>query len=140
MAQAHDLLTSRRWTGANVVDVITRAVDAFNPAQVRMSGLAIEVSPNHVFTLSLALHELATNATKYGALSCPEGHVNVQWSVEAGRLHLHWEEAGGPLVVRPTREGFGSQLLQGIVAHELGGETKLSYDVSGVRCTITAKL
>ncbi len=76
MAQAHDLLTLRAWTGANLSDIVKRALDAFAPAQVTIPGSALDVSPKHALALSLALHELATNATKYGALSCPEGRVS----------------------------------------------------------------
>jgi PAS domain S-box-containing protein len=140
MAQAHDLLTLRAWTGANLMDVVMRALDAFTPAQVEMSGIAIDVSPKHALALSLALHELATNATKYGALSCPEGRVSVQWRVQEGMLHLGWEENGGPPVAPPTQKGFGSRLLEELVVRDLGGDTKLNYDVSGVRCSITARL
>ena len=140
MAQAHDLLTLRAWTGANLMDVVMRALDAFTPAQVKMSGIAVDVSPKHALALSLALHELATNATKYGALSHPEGRVSVQWGVQEGMLHLGWEESGGPPVAPPTRRGFGSRLLEELVARDLGGDTKLKYDVSGVRCNITARL
>ncbi len=140
MARAHDLLTSRAWTGANLADVVTRALDAFAPAQVKVSGDVIDVSPKHALALSLALHELATNATKYGALSCLEGRVSVQWRVRDGTLRLDWEESGGPAVAQPTRKGFGSRMLEEVLAHDLGGDTKLDYDVSGVRCTITARL
>lgn len=140
MAQAHDLLTLRAWTGANLTDIVMRALDAFSPTQVKTRGTAIEVSPKHALALSLALHELATNATKYGALSCAEGRVDVQWGAEAGMLHLHWEESGGPPVVPPTRRGFGSKLLEEVVVMDLAGKTNLSYDASGVRCTITARL
>jgi PAS domain S-box-containing protein len=140
MAQAHDLLTLRAWTGANLTDVVMRALDAFTPAQVEMSGIAIDVSPKHALALSLALHELATNATKYGALSRPEGRVTVQWRVQEGMLHLGWEENGGPPVAPPTQKGFGSRLLEELVVRDLGGDTKLNYDASGVRCSITARL
>src|ERR1700733_3145265 len=140
MAQAHDLLTLRAWTGANLTEVVMRALEAFTPAQVEMSGIAIDVSPKHALALSLALHELATNATKYGALSRPEGRVTVQWRVQEGMLHLGWEENGGPPVAPPTQKGFGSRLLEELVVHDLGGATKLNYDVSGVRCSITARL
>ena len=75
MAQAHDLLTLRAWAGADFKDVVKRTLDTFAPAQMKMSGIAVEVSPKHTLALSLALHELATNATKYGALSRPEGRV-----------------------------------------------------------------
>ena len=140
MADAHDLLTMRAWTGANVTDVVMRALDAFSPAQVKTSGVGVDVSPKHALALSLALHELATNATKYGALSCPEGQVNVQWGVEAGMLQLDWEESGGPPVTPPAQRGFGSRLLEEIVVHDLGGITKLNYNASGVSCSITARL
>jgi two-component sensor histidine kinase/PAS domain-containing protein len=140
MAQAHDLLTSRAWTGANLVDVVLRSLDAFTPAQVKMSGVAIDVSSKHALALSLALHELATNASKYGALSCPEGRVTVQWEVQEGLLHFGWEENGGPPVAPPTRKGLGTRLLEELVARDLDGETKLTYDVAGVRCNIIAKL
>ena len=93
---------------------------------MKMSGTAIDVSPKHALALSLALHELATNATKYGALSCPEGRVNVQWGVQEGMLHLDWEESGGPPVAPPTKKGFGSRLLEELVARDLGGDTKLN--------------
>jgi len=140
MAQAHDLLTLRAWTGANLTDVVKRALDAFTPAQVQISGSAIDVSPKHALALSLALHELATNASKYGALSCPDGRVSVQWGVRHGTLQLDWEESGGPPVAPPTQKGFGSRLLEELVARDLGGDTKLDFDVSGVRCGITASL
>jgi two-component sensor histidine kinase len=140
LAQVHDLLTMRAWSGASLTDVVMRALDAFTPAQVRMSGAAIDVSPKHALTLSLALHELATNAIKYGALSCPEGRVGVQWSVREGMLHIDWEESGGPPVSPPTQKGFGSRLLEDLVVRDLGGDTKLNYHVSGVRCNITARL
>ncbi len=138
MARAHDLLTLRAWTGANVAEVVMRALDAFAAAQVAMSGAPIDVSPKHALTLSLALHELATNATKYGALSCPEGRVSVRWAVKEKMLRLDWQESGGPPVAPPTQKGFGSRLLEEIVARDLSGDTKLDYDVAGVRCTITA--
>lgn len=140
MAKAHDLLTLRAWTGANLTDIVMRAFDAFTPAQVEMSGAAVEVSPKQALALSLALHELATNAAKYGALSRPEGRVRVQWGVQEGMLRLEWQESGGPPVAPPSKKGFGSRLLEELVASDLGGDTKLNYNVSGVRCSITATL
>ena len=140
LAQAHDLLTMRAWTGANLTDVVVRALDAFAPAQVQLSGAPIDVSPRHALSLSLALHELATNAAKYGALSCPEGRVSVQWGIREGMLHLDWKESGGPPVAPPTKKGFGSRLLEELVTGDLDGDAKLVYDVSGVRCSITAVL
>lgn len=140
LAQAHDLLTLRAWTSANLADVVSRALEAFSPAQVNVSGSAVDVPPKHALGVSMALHELATNATKYGALSCPEGRVSVRWDVKDKTLHLDWEESGGPPVVPPTRKGFGSRLLEELVVHDLGGSTNMRFDATGVRCSITAGL
>ena len=140
LARAHDLLTVRDWTGANLTDVVMRALDAFTLAQMKISGSGLDVSPKHALSLSMALHELATNATKYGALSCPEGRVSVQWCIQKGILQLDWEESGGPPVVPPTKKGFGSRLLEDLLIRDLAGHTQLIFDVSGVRCNITAAL
>jgi PAS domain S-box-containing protein len=140
MGQAHDLLILRAWTGANLTDLAKRALYAFTPAQVKMSGLSIDVSPKHALALSLALHELATNATKYGALSIPEGRVTLQWDAQEGMLQLDWEESGGPPVAPPTQKGFGTRLLEDLLIRDLGGNTKLNYDPAGLRCSITATL
>jgi two-component sensor histidine kinase len=117
-----------------------RALDAFTPSQVKACGAPIDVSPKHALALSMALHELATNAIKYCAMSCPEGKVGVEWSVRDGILHFDWEESGGPPVAPPTKKGFGRRLLQEFVVSDLDGYTKLDFDVSGVRCNITARL
>jgi two-component sensor histidine kinase len=140
MAHAHDLLTSRSWTGADLNEIVRRALRAFPQGQVKISGAALRVSPKHTLGLALALHELATNATKYGALSRPEGTVSVDWGVRDGMLHLDWRERGGPPVTPSNHKGFGSRLLEELVVHDLGGAVKLDYDVSGVRCSISAAL
>ena len=140
MAQAHDLLTLRAWTGADLKDVVKRTLDTFSPAQMKMSGIALDVSPKHTLALSLALHELATNATKYGALSRPEGRVCVEWGAQDGLLRVYWEESGGPRVAPPLRKGFGSRLLEDLLVRDLGGATELNYHESGLRCSITAAL
>ena len=140
MAQAHDLLTSRAWTGANLMDVVTRTLEAFPPAQVELSGRAVELPPKNALALSMALHELATNATKYGALSRTQGRVGVHWRVDDDVLHLEWQESDGPAVSTPVRKGFGSRLLEDLLVRDLGGATKLVYEPTGLRCTITAKL
>ena len=138
MAEAHDLLTLRAWTAANLSDVIARALHAFPRAKVKMSGGAIDVSAKQALALSMALHELATNATKYGSLSRPEGRVSVSWGVEDQTLRLDWEESGGPPVALPSHKGFGSRLLEALVLRDLGGDVKVDYAPSGVRCRITA--
>ncbi|HEY1707629.1 MAG TPA: HWE histidine kinase domain-containing protein [Rhizomicrobium sp.] len=138
MAHAHDLLMARAWTGADLTDVIERALDSFPPAQMQKTGAPVDVPPQHVLPLSLTLHELATNALKYGALSQPQGRVSLDWSVRDGALHLEWLESGGPAVSPPSRKGFGSRLLEALIGE--GGETRVSYDPSGVRCRIRIAL
>ena len=112
MAKAHDLLTAHSWTGANLLEVVARAIDAFSPSRVTIRGDAVDISSKHTLALSLALHELATNATKYGALSSAEGRVEIEWTRENGTLQLDWREKGGPAVVVPEVRGFGSRLIE----------------------------
>ena len=90
-------------------------------------------------SISLALHELATNAAKYGALSAPEGHVTIEWSLGGdNRLRLRWQEMGGPTVAPPSRKGFGSRLIENLLAAELKGDVTISYDPAGVICEVDA--
>jgi len=138
LARAHDLLTMRNWTGADLRDVVHRAMEPFAAARLDISGPSVEVSPSHTLALSLGLHELATNAAKYGALSAPEGRVEVRWTSALGKLKLSWRESGGPRVAPPTRRGFGSRLLEDSLARDLGGGTRLEYASEGVRCEFTA--
>jgi len=140
MAKAHDLLMAGVSAGANLSDIVAQALEAFSPDQVKISGPAIDISSRHTLGLSLALHELATNAAKYGALSCAEGCVTVQWQNQDGALRLTWEESGGPPVAPPSRKGFGSKLLERLLVRDLNGTIKLDYARSGLRCDITARL
>ena len=90
--------------------------------------------------LSLMLHELATNAAKYGALSTPAGRVAIEWAVESGRFTLVWRESGGPPVAQPKRFGFGSRLIERGLAADVGGKVALTFDPAGVACTVNAAL
>jgi two-component sensor histidine kinase len=140
LAGAHDLLTDRSWTGADIVDLVTRAVAPFVAGRIVLDGPSVDISPSQALGLSLALHELATNAAKYGALSCPEGRVELRWKVQDDRLHLSWRESGGPRVDPPSRRGFGSRLIENALCRDLGGQTRLELAPEGVRCWITAAL
>jgi len=140
LSHAHDLLTSRSWTSANLYDLVARTLAMFAPSGVEISGEPIDIPPQHALALSLALHELATNAAKYGALSCPEGRVGLKWYVLDQKLHLEWEESGGPPVTEPTKKGFGSKLIEQIVSGDLGGSAKVNYAASGVRCNISVAI
>jgi two-component sensor histidine kinase len=140
MARAHDLLTSRSWSGANLRDVVERSLDAFSRDRVIVSGPDLDIPPRQALTLSLALHELATNATKYGALSTAGGQVSVDWEASDGWLQLKWRESGGPMVAPPSTKGFGSRLLERLLVRDLGGQITLTYDPSGLRFAISAQL
>ena len=143
LAAAHDLLTAQSWRGARLTDVVAQAIAPFETAgrpQISRSGPPVWVSAHDALALSLALHELATNAAKYGALSCPEGRVLIQWSRVRGELTFTWTEQGGPPVAPPSRSGFGSRLLRRSLAHDLHGEVTLVFAPEGVRCTIRCSL
>jgi two-component sensor histidine kinase len=139
LAGAHDLLTDRSWAGANLNDLVARDVIApFGSSQITIEGPSLDVSPKQALALSLALHELATNAVKYGALSRPEGRVALCWQIQNEQLHLTWRETGGPQVVAPSRRGFGSRMLEEVLASDLDGQCRLEFAPDGVRCWITA--
>ena len=140
MAKAHDLLIARSWESTSLDDVVTSALEAFSPEQVQISGSAVDISARQTLALSMGLHELATNATKYGALSCPEGRVAVRWQRQGDRLLLDWEESGGPTVTPPAEKGFGSKLLERLLTSELAGDVTLDYAPFGLKCRITAQL
>ena len=140
LAVAHDLLTERSWSGADVADLVARAVAPFATGQITLNGPSVDISPNQALALSLALHELATNAAKYGALSRPEGRIELCWKVEDDRLSLTWRESGGPQVAPPSRRGFGSRLIENALSRDLDGRTRLEFAPEGVRCSITSVL
>ncbi len=137
LSRAHDILTRQSWQGASLREVVDRALEPFQTASGRigLDGVDVRLSPKQALALSMALHELATNAAKYGALSNDAGRINVAWRValdSGAELQLTWAESGGPPVVQPTRTGFGSRLIQRTLAHDLGGATSIEYRPQGV--------
>lgn len=139
LAGAHDLLTARAWAGADLADLVTRVVAPFPASQILLDGPSLVVLPTQALALSLALHELATNAAKYGALSRPEGRVEICWIVRDDEVDLSWRESGGPLVAPPSRRGFGSRLIEH-ASRDMAGRFRLEFDPAGVRCRISAAL
>jgi two-component sensor histidine kinase len=129
LAKAHNLLSEDAWRGAPLRELLAHALEPFlGPHGERMSlrGEELELPADTVVGLALCLHELATNATKYGALSTPDGRVEVTWAAAGGRVSLEWREQGGPAVTPPTRKGFGSRiLLKGVTGR---ARPKLSID------------
>ncbi|WP_419252327.1 PAS domain-containing protein [Caulobacter sp. ErkDOM-YI] len=144
LAEAHDLLTRENWEGAELHDIAARlAVLHGGSARFELVGPALRLSPRTALSLSMALHELATNAVKYGALSVPDGHVRLSWALAPGmaeRLDLTWTEIDGPPVSPPTRRGFGSRLIERGLAAELSGEASIRFEPAGVVCHIRALL
>lgn len=142
LGRAHDLLRRGSWEAAGLRAAVSEALAAYPPEQFDISGPDVNVSPKAVLALALILHELATNAAKYGSLAVNSGKVAVWWEVSRPEAHLmiSWKETGGPQVIPPTRKGFGSRLIQALSAGQLQGKVELNYDVSGVRCMIVAPL
>ena len=140
MARAHDLLARDKWTGASLHDVIRSEFQAYAGARVSLQGENARLSARAAQTLSLALHELTTNAAKHGALSMPEGRVEIHSTINGQELQLTWSETGGPTVEPPATQGFGSVIIERSIAHELGGEAELQFERTGVRCHIRVPL
>ena len=145
LSRAHNRLTQSSWQNASLAELATDTVLASvaDRERVTIAGPLILLPPNAALSVSMALHELTTNAVKYGALSGDVGQVAISWSVTAGpeaRFVLVWRETGGPLVAPPTRHGFGSRLIQRLLATDLAGEVTLSFAPEGVVCTIDAPL
>jgi PAS domain S-box-containing protein len=144
LSQAHDQLTRRHWKSADLRDIVVAATTphvAGLQERIAIEGEPLTVTPRVALTLAMALHELTTNAAKYGALSAPAGYISVSWRIErpAGRpalLRIEWVERDGPPVAVPKRQGFGSRFIEGSVASELQGKAVLDYASAGFRCTM----
>jgi two-component sensor histidine kinase len=110
-------------------------------ARVRIDGIPIVLEPNTAQTIAISLHELATNSAKYGSLSVPDGRVEITWYRTAdGRLSLRWIEAGGPTVTPPTHRGFGTSIIENIIAGQLRGEVRFDWRDEGLTCEIILPL
>lgn len=143
LAAAHSILTREHWTAADLREVIIAAAGSQAAQRLRLDGPPVALPPSVAVTLSLALHELGTNASKYGALSVPPGHVDVVWNLvgpRRSRLKLRWEEKNGPPVLPPARKGFGTRLLQRALSAELGGVAMLEFAPAGVICELECEL
>ncbi|MFN3943685.1 MAG: HWE histidine kinase domain-containing protein [Allosphingosinicella sp.] len=142
LSRAHNMLTERNWEGAPLERVVADATEylAGERARFEVAGDPIWLAPRAALALSLALHELGTNAAKYGALSAEGGRVSIRWSTGEGRLRLVWKESGGPPVVAPARRGFGSRLIERGLQSDLGGAATMLFDADGLRCEIDASL
>lgn len=148
MAIAQDVLTQSSGNGAFLHQLISLALEPYRqhdaPDRIAISGPEIWINVRRSTSLAMAMHELATNALKYGALSVGAGRVTVCWHVEEvsgdDRLHIEWREQGGPPVKPPKQRGFGSRLVERSLAIELGGKAEITFKPEGVICKITASL
>ena len=139
MASANELLTAARWRGAAVGHLAAAELGGLAPGQTRWDGPELFLTPRAANALSLALHELATNAVKYGALSTESGRVEVRWArIADGGFELFWTETGGPPVSAPVHRGFGSTLLSQVTGRELNGEAEVEYRRAGVSARLRA--
>jgi PAS domain S-box-containing protein len=147
LSRAHDVLTRGSWECAQLSEIVSEAVAAYRDPhedRIRCAGPEVRLTPRVALALSMALHELATNAVKYGAMSLAGGEVLISWTfkdtADRGLLNLVWEERGGPLVKPPRRRGFGTRLIQRSLSAELGGEVSITFPPAGIRCDIAAVL
>jgi two-component sensor histidine kinase len=142
LSRAQNTITQVNWEAAALADIVAGAIDACSiTGRVASEGPPVLLKPQAAVTFAMALHELATNAMKYGALSNDRGHVVLDWALDSehdGQLRVCWREVGGPKVSQPQRRGFGSRLLDRVLAGELKGKVQIDYLSDGVVCTIIA--
>lgn len=125
-------MANRRWEGGLIADVVREELEALCPKDyIDFNGPPVALSPEQVQPISMLLHELATNANKYGACSRAGGRVSVTWTVEEHQVMLKWRETGGPQVVAPTREGFGSSLKASVV-RQIKGTITRTWEPTGL--------
>jgi PAS domain S-box-containing protein len=144
LAGSHDLLVRDDWQGASMRDLVRSQLGHYGDradSQIELSGEPLKIRPDAAQHIGMALHELATNATKYGALSSPTGKVHISWHVSAApdgtpMCRLSWEESGGPPAERPSRRGFGRVVIERTVARAVSGEVHIDYAATGLRWTL----
>jgi PAS domain S-box-containing protein len=143
LANVHSLFVASRWIGAELSTIAQQELAPYSATgekRVQTDGPQVLLAPDIAQAVAVALHELATNAVKYGALSTTNGHIDLKWSQEAnGRLNLRWIETGGPTVLPPTRRGFGGRIIEQMIA-QLKGDTRFDWRAEGLVCEITLRV
>ena len=146
VARAHSLLLDTQWLDADLKTLVEQTVAAYrvdHPEMVEVEGEPVALTPRQGLGLSLVLHELGTNAAKYGALSRPEGRLHVSWRIEEGsgrRVRLRWQERHGPVIEPPGDKGFGMKLIERACSYELEGAVELDYAPEGLSCVVVFPL
>jgi two-component sensor histidine kinase/two-component SAPR family response regulator len=137
MARAHTLLSQARWEGADLSRLVHEELEPFRAGdRVSVRGEAAAIKPSVAQNFALAIHELATNAAKYGALSAPEGRLEVSWTLGKEALVLDWLETGGPVSGPPKKTGFGSKVIDASIKRQLNGDIERSWLRDGLRCVV----
>jgi two-component sensor histidine kinase len=146
LSMAHDILTQTRWLGIGLSELLAAVAAPYrsrDESRVNILGPAILLPARAVVPLSMVMHELTTNAAKYGALSTRRGDVEVTWQVSGNAdksVELIWQERGGPKVKASRAAGFGTRLIDHVITHDLDGKTESDFDHAGVRWTITFRV
>jgi len=138
LANVHSLFVETRWRGANLQSIAVNELAPYsesNEKRVGIYGPPLLLEPDIAQAIAMTLHELATNAAKYGALSSPDGQIDLKWSQEKGRLMLQWKEIGGPAVNMPAQRGFGSRIIEQMIG-QLRGEVHFEWRAEGLICQI----
>ncbi len=142
LVDAHALLTRRRWLGVGLRELVSHQLAPYRVADnTTIGGPDVTLTAQATEAVAMTMHELVTNAAKYGALSSHGGHVAVNWELgldcnQSGALRIEWRETGGPAVATPAQSGFGTSLISELIPHELGGAVNLEFEAVGVHCTI----
>ena len=143
LANVHGLLVKAHWPGAELSSIVAQELAPYrgrDEARARIDGSDVLLMPNTAQAIAVTLHELATNAVKYGSLSVAKGRVEVAWSrAAAGPLTLRWTESGGPPAKKPTRKGFGTRVIERMIREQLKGEMHLDWRAEGLACEIVLK-
>ena len=141
LANVNTLLVQSRWEGAHLHDLVMQELTPYfqdKERRAEIEGPHLLLEPYAAQTIAVALHELTTNAAKYGALSLPDGCIHVTWATaETGWLVLRWAETGGPLVAAPTRNGFGTRVMERLIRDQLKGNLHFDWYADGLVCEIT---
>jgi PAS domain S-box-containing protein len=147
LSQAHNVLVEQNWAGADLLTIVRQAVAPHDQTStaVTVDGPEVRLSPSQAVSMSLIIHELGTNAVKYGALSTPTGTVNLSWNLGqnglgARSLTFLWQEAGGPTVHPPATRGFGSRMIARAMSENASGQARLEFPAEGVRCVLVMPL
>ena len=141
IALAHDILTQLRWGEVDLEHLVARSLAPYRGEGVAWSGPTVRLAASSVVSLAMVLHELSTNAAKYGAFANEKGQVEIAWRrLEADKAELTWSERGGPAIAGEPAPGFGSKLISRVISYDLQGHAAMRFDPAGLRCRLTFRV